>query len=602
MRSETVHTHFRCNQACTFCTARRPADDPAFIAAAAVKQRIDQAVEAGAEEVWLSGGEPTMRNDLVALVEHARARGVRTIGLETNATLVDDARAQQLAAAGLHAVRVNLPGWGPEVDAITRDPGGFEAALRGLDALLATPLRVELSLAVVRSTAALLPSVPGHLHARYGERGPRGLVLSVPLHSPDPREVLPYAESAPVIAKTEAAARAVGLPVKLHPASLPPPCIFVPSERPYSLFSLTPGARRREGHRPIPECASCEVKDRCDGFSDAYLARFPAPTVTPIADERMRRRLSLIGTVEQQIAREIVTPNIYVAGNGEQRDEAVIRVNFQCNQACRFCFVSTHLPGPGDQRVREAIEAAGARNADITLSGGEPTLNPNLLEYVRLAKRHSRGRVQLQTNAIKLGDPSLCRALEDAGLDELFVSLHGSTADISDAVTQAPGTFERTVRGLDELAKTTMYLMINFVICEKNQRDLVPFVRLVAERWPKAFTNISFVAPSTDVVPRDREMVPRYTDVMPHLASAIDEAHRLGLTLGGFQSMCGLPLCLVPAALERFVSDLEIPPGFDGGEFEKAEACRGCKLADRCFGLRRGYLALYGSEELRRVS
>lgn len=601
MRTEAVHTHYRCNQACTFCSARRPVDDPRFIAKAAVEARIDAALAGGAEEVWLTGGEPTMRDDLAGLVKHARARGAKGVGLETNATLLDAARVAQLVAAGLSVVRVHLSGWGEALDAVTRDPGGFQSALRGLDFLMAAALPVEISAAVTRSTAPMLTELPGRLIEHLGGRVPRALYLSVPVSSPDARELLSYDEAAPIIVRVEAAARQAGLPVKLDPGTAPPPCVFTAAERPSHLFSLTPGTRPRPDHRRVDACAGCQVNDRCSGFSSAYLARLPQPRVFPIADDRARRRLSLISTVEEQIAREMVTPNLYRAPDGTDVLEDIIRVNFHCNQACRFCFVSTHLPGAGDEAVRRAIEDAGARGVKITLSGGEPTLNPKLVEFVVLAKQRSKRPVQLQSNAIKLADAALCNALEAAGLDELFVSLHGSRAEIADGVTSAPGTFARTVLGLDNVVKTRIRLNLNFVICEKNLDDLVPYVRLVGARWPTASINVSFVAPSTDVVPRDREFIPRYSDVLPQIAEAISEAKRLGIDLGGFESMCGVPLCLVPSSLERFSSFSELLPGFDRGEFVKAEACQDCALGQRCYGVRRGYVELHGSGELRRV-
>jgi MoaA/NifB/PqqE/SkfB family radical SAM enzyme len=222
------------------------------------------------------------------------------------------------------------------------------------------------------------------------------------------------------------------------------------------------------------------------------------------------------------------------------------------------------------------------------------------VDYVRLAKSRAKLPVALQTNAIRLDDPALVSALVEAGLDEALVSLHGATAKVSDAITEAPGTFARTVKGIDNLHAVGLRILLNFVICEKNYRALVDYMRLVGERWPRAIVNISFVAASTDVVPRDRDLVPAYSEVLPHLAEALTQAERLGLTIDGFQSMCGIPLCLVPEGMERFFGSLrEIPDGFDQGEFVKTDVCRSCALETRCYGIRRGYVELHGPGELK---
>ncbi len=41
----------------------------------------------------------------------------------------------------------------------------------------------------------------------------------------------------------------------------------------------------------------------------------------------------------------------------------------------------------------------------------------------------------------------------------------------------------------------------------------------------------------------------------------------------------------------------ESPEGHDKGEFVRAPACASCGLSTRCFGLRRSYAELYGTEE-----
>src|SRR5207244_7666132 len=127
-------------------------------------------------------------------------------------------------------------------------------------------------------------------------------------------------------------------------------------------------------------------------------------TVHPIREHRVRRRLTVLSTVEEQVARELVNRQIVRGGYGEVA-EYTVRVNFHCNQSCDFCFVSTHLPPAGDVAVRAAIEAAGREAAVLVLSGGEPTMNPRLLDYVRLAKAAGVRAIELQTNATRLDAP-----------------------------------------------------------------------------------------------------------------------------------------------------------------------------------------------------
>src|SRR5690606_26930449 len=213
--------------------------------------------------------------------------------------------------------------------------------------------------------------------------------------------------------------------------------------------------------------------------------------------------------IDEQIARELVGRELGRDVDGNAWLVHTVRVQFLCNQACDFCFVSTHLPHPPPAAIYAALDRAAAEQAVVALSGGEPTLNPRLCEYVRYAKQVGVRSVELQTNAIRLADPSLCEQLAAAGIDTAFVSLHGSRAEVCDAITNAPGTWAKTVAGLDQLARVGVGTRINFVMCRDNADDFPATVELVASRWPSFVLTFSFVAPSTDLVPRTAALIPR---------------------------------------------------------------------------------------------
>ncbi len=598
MRSQQVFTNHRCNQNCGFCTYRRETDDNRAIAYPAMLAQVDQAIGGGAGCIVFTGGEPTMRRDLRDLVAHARARGAKQVVVETNASLVDAGMAAALVAAGVTLFRVHLPGVGAAVDEVTRDPGGFDATVRGLQALRVAGAAVEIAVPIVRSTVALLAAIPPAVVAAMGSVV-RRIVIRVPTESPDTSELLTYGEAIPAILALDAACRKHDVYLQLADRTGPPPCVFPSRERPQHLYALNRGSGEEPGLRHLAGCTSCVVRDRCPGISRAYVERHPETTVTPITDDRARRRLSMLDSVDRQVARELVQPSFPAVGLAE----ALVRVNFHCNQACDFCFVSTHLPSAPVDEVRRAIETSAAEGKRVVLTGGEPTLNARLGDYIRLASERAGGRwpVEIQTNAVLLDDEKRVRSLVDAGLGAAFVSLHGSRAEISDAVTCATGTFARTVVGIDNLVRCGVTVVVNFVICTRNKDDLPSMVELMGRRWPGVSLNVSFIAPSTEVVPRESWLVPRYSDAMPRVEEARLRAAELGVPLLGFESMCGIPLCLVPPELSAAAHGRTIEEGADEGEFLRAEACGDCDLKAECWGVRRGYAGIYGTTELRAV-
>jgi pyrroloquinoline quinone biosynthesis protein E len=74
---------------------------------------LDEASALGVLQVHFSGGEPTARRDLDALIAHAARRGLYS-NLITSGVLIDETRARALAEAGLDHVQISIQGHAPE--------------------------------------------------------------------------------------------------------------------------------------------------------------------------------------------------------------------------------------------------------------------------------------------------------------------------------------------------------------------------------------------------------------------------------------------------------------------------------------------------------
>ena len=132
----------RCNHACRHCYQVQGLKGELDLDG--VKAIIDDLADAGVLTLNVSGGEATLRPDLVDILRHARARGF-ALRLYTNAFLVDEAMADAIASVGLHEAHVSVySGVAAEHDAVTRVPGSFARTLSGVRALRARGVRVVL--------------------------------------------------------------------------------------------------------------------------------------------------------------------------------------------------------------------------------------------------------------------------------------------------------------------------------------------------------------------------------------------------------------------------------------------------------------------------
>jgi len=107
---------------------------------------------------------------------------------------------------------------------------------------------------------------------------------------------------------------------------------------------------------------------------------------------------------------------------------AQLVVTRRCNLACTYCneFDDHSPPVPYDELCRriDKIHALGTWAVEFT--GGEPVEHPQLVDLVRYAKAKGFYKVQLISNAYKWNE-ALVHALNDAGLDDLQVSVDGVT-------------------------------------------------------------------------------------------------------------------------------------------------------------------------------
>ena len=149
----------RCNNNCVHCCINLPADDRAAeareLSTAEWKSLLEQVASVGYLSIRFTGGEPLLREDFEELYMAARRLGLKVI-LFTNATLITPHLASLFSRIPpLEKIEVSVYGMHKEsYEAVSRVPGSFEAARRGIDLLLENDVPF-----VVKGTL-LLPTLP----------------------------------------------------------------------------------------------------------------------------------------------------------------------------------------------------------------------------------------------------------------------------------------------------------------------------------------------------------------------------------------------------------------------------------------------------------
>lgn len=158
-----------------------------------------------------------------------------------------------------------------------------------------------------------------------------------------------------------------------------------------------------------------------------------------------------------------------------------VRLTYDCNDHCVFCLDAHAHNGTNRNRdeIKKQILDGRRKGAQrLILSGGEPTIHPNFVDFVRLGRMAGYEKIQTVTNGRMFSYPRFLKASLDAGLDEITFSIHGPNAKVHDALVGSKGAFEQEIRGLKQaLADGRPIINIDVCVNRGNVKHLPEMLR-----------------------------------------------------------------------------------------------------------------------------
>lgn len=282
---------------------------------------------------------------------------------------------------------------------------------------------------------------------------------------------------------------------------------------------------------------------------------------------------------------------------------ALLFLGNACNLQCVYCFKKTDAPPIQalDVLAEQAQRAVRLGFRRTILTGGEPTLHPDLDRLLAMLADTGFSAFGIQTNGLKLADPAFADHLVKAGMGFCHVSFDSPDPGTQNEMARSRKAFEAIQAALRNLARhPEVTVHIKSVITHLNQDQVGPLVAMLARL--KAETGLAPALTLTPMVPPDEhysDLLVRYRNVAPVILDAIDAGRREGLATYYHHT----PYCVMDGrtreSIDYFIRDGELREDGTLDEetmYLKGPRCAACTLDAVCQGYPGQYAALFGDE------
>ncbi len=621
-----IVTGFSCNNNCVMCSVKPKSKDYPVRTTEAIVKDLIRGRKENYEKVEFTGGEPTIRKDILYLIEKAQILGYKEIAISTNGRLLSYKDfCDKLVKKGLNRVTFTLHAHKKQLhESISRTPNSFGQTLAGIkNALNCKNLLVSVNTVVFKSNYQHIFQIGKFIHS-LGV--PRWNVLDL---IPDGYAKEKYKFLYVKINELSEALSSLK-PLLNNFQSITffdfPLCIFSSDMLNNEKAGFITAQGRLEitkqtGYKPkrfligpngdfpidihkerINVCQDCIFSKECAGIWKDYLDLF--------GDEEVKKLATKNACIIEKPRQDTKSRSI-----SEKEIHTYVQINTTCNQKCVFC---NRPPETNEKQifkledVKKRIEkiSKNPKVKKVVFTGGEPLLYPHLSEVIRWAKKYSFV-TEIQTNGTLLSVDKLSE-LKKAGLDIINLAFHSHKKDISNKLRRVDFGFNEIEENLKLLNKMGFETHIIHVINSLNYKDLPEFIDYVNDMNLQAFRlNLSLIVPEGWAW-ENKWIVPRMSDIKPYLIKAMKRCKKYNIQ---FDISEIVPLCIVEGFEEYAVStlfkisNLEIIDDYLTGERSldfanpsshyaaKAPQCQKCTLNDLCAGFYPRLKELYGVDD-----
>lgn len=176
-----------------------------------------------------------------------------------------------------------------------------------------------------------------------------------------------------------------------------------------------------------------------------------------------------------------------------------LELTYRCNERCIHCYATVNATKQKELTIDEykniLDQLADLGTLYLAMTGGEIFVRNDFFKIAQYAKKKSFA-LRLFTNAYNLTE-DIIQQIVDLNPLRIEISLYGMTESVHDQITNIPGSFNRTMDGINQLIKKGLNLTIKVPVMQQNLSE-VNLVKKFAEERSLEFISNPTIVPRGD--------------------------------------------------------------------------------------------------------
>ena len=267
-------------------------------------------------------------------------------------------------------------------------------------------------------------------------------------------------------------------------------------------------------------------------------------------------------------------------------NDNTLYITDKCNSNCIMCPMAEPARKFGHNTpievLRELVKYMPENMEHLTITGGEPfMIRGYLFDILKTLKNNNKAySYLLLTNGRIFSNHEYCQKFSESVPEDFLVGipLHGHNEEIHDAISQTPGSFIQTTRGIINLLSTkSASVEIRIVINKINAPHMIEIAQLICQKF-SGINSVKFMGMEMlgNAIINSEKIWISYKDAFSKIKPAIDFLIKNSIDV----AIYNFPLCFVDREYWHICAN-----SIAKHKIKYTEACNQCNEKNSCGGM-----------------